>query len=64
MIDFSKSKFYQYILEEREEVLKLKWIESQKHGHDIGYDRAWLVWVRKHQVIWQEEKKSIFKKLD
>ena len=43
------SKLYQEFLAEKEEILKLKWIESEKAGKDIGFERALLTWVRKHR---------------
>jgi len=40
--DFSTSTLYQCFLEEREEILKHKWIESEKAGKDIGFEKALL----------------------
>jgi hypothetical protein len=36
----SNSAFYKEFLAEREEILRHKWIESEKAGHDIGFERA------------------------
>lgn len=47
------STLYQEFLAEREEILKLKWIESEKAGQDIGFDRALMIWVRKHRSDWK-----------
>lgn len=46
------SKLYRLYLMEREEVAKLKWIESEKHGYDIGMDHAYFLWVRYHRIPW------------
>lgn len=37
---------------EREEVEKLKWIESEKAGYDIGYYRAWWLWNMLYRSNW------------
>jgi hypothetical protein len=29
----------------KEEVDRFKWLESEKAGHDIGWDRAWTQWM-------------------
>ena len=50
------SFLYAEFLAEREEILKLKWIESEKAGEDIGFDRALLIWVRKHRSDWKSER--------
>ncbi len=47
------SILYQEFLAEREEILKHKWIESEKAGKDIGFERALLTWVRKHRTDWK-----------
>ena len=55
--NFSTSTVYQCFLEEREEILKHKWIESEKAGKDIGFEKALLSWVRKHRDAWKESHK-------
>jgi hypothetical protein len=47
------STVYQEFLAEREEILKHKWIESEKSGNDIGFEKALLSWVRKHRTDWK-----------
>jgi hypothetical protein len=44
---------YQEFLAEREEILKHKWIESERLGYDIGFERALLDWIRKHRESWR-----------
>ena len=52
--DFAKrSSLYQEFLAEREEILKHKWIESEKEGKDIGFERALLDWIRNHREDWR-----------
>ena len=38
------SVLYKEFLAEREEILKHKWIESEKAGADIGFEKALLDW--------------------
>lgn len=40
-----------------EEILKYKWIESEKAGYDIGYDKAVFDWKVKHRSDWLKSKK-------
>ena len=55
--DFSTSTLYQCFLEEREEILKHKWIESEKVGKVVGFEKALLSWVRNHRNAWKESHK-------
>lgn len=48
-----RSSLYQEFLAEREEILKHKWLESEKAGHDIGFERALLDWIRNHRDNWR-----------
>ena len=41
-----QSSLYQEFLAEREEILKHKWLESERLGYDIGFERALLDWIR------------------
>ena len=47
-----QSTLYQEFLAEREEILKHKWIESQKAGRDIGFEQALTDWVVRHRQSW------------
>jgi hypothetical protein len=49
-----KSSLYQEFLAEREEILRHKWLESEKLGRDIGFERALLDWIRNHRDGWRE----------
>lgn len=44
---------YREFLAEREEILRHKWIESEKAGRDIGFDAALIDWVSKHRSSWR-----------
>ncbi len=50
------SVLYKEFLAEREEILRHKWIESEKAGHDIGFERALLDWIVKHRSAWRDER--------
>lgn len=52
-----KSSLYREYLAEREEILRHKWIESEKVGHDIGFERALLDWIVKHRAGWRKERR-------
>jgi len=49
------SALYKKFMEEREEILKLKWIESEKAGQDIGFEKALLDWVFNHREKWRNK---------
>jgi hypothetical protein len=51
------SKYYQEFLAERDEILKHKWIESQKAGYDIGFGKALIEWVSKYRTNWKKDRK-------
>lgn len=53
-----KSSLYQEFLAEREEILRHKWIESEKQGKDIGFERALLDWIRNYREGWRQERRS------
>ena len=48
----SENQFWNDFLDERDQILTLKWIESEKAGRDIGYERAIQLWL-KHRPGWQ-----------
>ena len=57
--DFTQnSSLYQEFLAEREEILKHKWIESEKAGHDIGFERALMGWIRNHRETWRSSRRK------
>lgn len=52
------SSLYQEFQAEREEILKHKWIESEKAGHDIGFEMALTDWIVKHRTKWRSERQA------
>ena len=53
-----QSSLYQEFLAEREEILRHKWIESEKAGRDIGFERALSDWTRHHRARWRAERRA------
>ena len=49
------SALYKKFIEERNEILKHKWLESEKVGHDIGFEKALLDWVCNHREKWRNK---------
>ena len=50
------SSLYREYLAEREEILRHKWIESEKAGKDIGFERALLDWIIKYRSGWRDDR--------
>ena len=40
---------------QQEEIKKYKWIESEKLGRDIGWERASREWMQKHFPDWKHD---------
>jgi len=55
---YINSLIYKDFLEEREEVLKHKWLESEKKGYDIGYSTALIDWIIKYRKNWRNYRKN------
>jgi len=49
------SALYKKFIEERNEILKHKWLESEKAGHDIGFEKALLDWVFNYREKWRNK---------
>jgi hypothetical protein len=52
------SSLYREFQAEREEILKHKWIESEKVGYDIGFERALTDWIIKHRSKWRKGRQT------
>jgi hypothetical protein len=52
------STLYKEFQAEREEILKHKWIESEKAGYDIGFERALTDWIIKHRSKWRKSRQA------
>ena len=53
------SSLYREFQAEREEILKHKWIDSEKAGYDIGFERALTDWIIKHRSKWRKSRQSV-----
>ncbi len=49
------SNSYKKYLKIRDEILKHKWIESEKAMKDIGFEQALIDWINKHHPTWKRE---------
>jgi len=52
------SVLYKEFLAEREEILRHKWIESEKAGKDIGFEKALLDWIVKYRSAWRDKRQK------
>ncbi len=48
------STLYREFQAERDEILRHKWIESEKAGYDIGFERALTDWIINHRGSWRK----------
>lgn len=48
----TKKNVYLKFIDMKNEILKHKWIESEKVGRDIGFEIALLDWISKHRSNW------------
>jgi len=55
----ARSALYREWLAEREEILRHKWIESEKAGGDIGFERALVNWVIHHRANWRAKRRQL-----
>jgi hypothetical protein len=54
----TNSSLYREFQAEREEILKHKWIESEKAGRDIGFEQALTDWIIKHRSKWRKSRQT------
>jgi hypothetical protein len=52
------SSLYREFQAERDEILRHKWIESEKAGHDIGFERALTDWIVRHRTKWRKTRQT------
>ena len=58
------SAIYREFLAERDEINRHKWIESEKAGRDIGFERALIEWVTRYRARWRQDRRAyIFQKI-
>ncbi len=52
------TNLYREFQAEKEEILKHKWIESEKVGYDIGFERALVDWITQHRSAWNQVRRQ------
>jgi hypothetical protein len=57
----TNSLLYKEFLAECKEILCHKWIESEKVGYDIGFERALLDWIVKYRSTWLDERRRLLR---
>jgi hypothetical protein len=53
------STLYKEFLAERQEILRHKWIECERVGYDIGFERALLNWILKYRSAWLNDRRRL-----
>lgn len=53
------SSLYREFQAEREEILRHKWLESEKAGRDIGFEQALTDWIIKHRANWRKARQAV-----
>jgi hypothetical protein len=56
------SSLYKEFLAERTEILRHKWIESEKAGVDIGFERALMDWIVRYRSAWYQQRQILLQK--
>jgi len=51
-MSMTKKCIYSKFTDMKNEILKHKWIESEKAGKDIGFEKALVDWIEKHRSGW------------
>ena len=54
----SGAGYYQEFLAEREEILRYKWLQSERENHDIGFERALTEWIAGHREDWRNRRRE------
>ena len=52
------SSLYREFLAEREEILRHKWLKSEKVGIDVGFEEALTDWMVKHRSEWRKRRQA------
>lgn len=52
---------YSAFLAERDEIMRHKWIESERLRQDIGFERALTDWTQQHRAAWRAKRAAAAK---
>lgn len=55
----ARSALHREYLVEQDEILRLKWLESEKAGRDIGLEHARAIWIANHRSLWRKARQSV-----
>ena len=51
-MESNTKSLYKKFVEMQNEIMIHKWIESEKKGHDIGFENALVDWMEKYRSGW------------
>jgi hypothetical protein len=51
----AEKAFWLGVMDELDEILEYKWLQSEKLGYDIGLDRAIREWLQQYYTAWAAE---------
>ena len=51
-----ENSVYKQYMAERDEIERHKWVESEKAGRDIGFEKALMDWISHHRTAWRKAK--------
>lgn len=54
MVELTNTNLYRHFIQMREEILKHKWIESEKAHRDVGFEYALVDWVVNCKAKWDK----------
>ena len=57
MVEWTNTDLYRRFVAMREEILKHKWLESEKVHHDVGFEYALVDWMIRHKAEWDKKTK-------
>ncbi len=52
------SSLYREFLAERDEIMRHKWLKSEKGGTDIGFEEALTDWMVNHRAEWRKRRQK------
>ena len=55
-LSITDTLLYKEFFAEKQEILKHKWIESEKAGQDIGFNKALMDWIVKYRTGWRQHR--------
>ena len=50
---------YTEFLREREELMRHKWVMSEKAGKDVGFEAALVDWAFNHRSEWRKQRNLV-----